>query len=212
MKKLCIFLALALALTAAAFAADNTQKTLPDGDETLFVYLVGGEEFAVSEDRKIEFETRNPDAVPVMVPVDGSEPTAAVFRNLTVTEELIAAVRKPGQSAQITLDRCDFEGVIEPAARSGGLFGGKAASPVSLTMENGSVWTVTGTSTLSKLTLDRSSRLEGAAMTVDGKPAEIEAGVFEGEIVLAPAGKTLSAVEIGGEAYVTLESLLEAMK
>ncbi len=55
---------------------------------------------------------------------------------------------------------------------------------LSLTLVNGSVWTVTETSYLTALTIDEASSIVGAAMTVDGVPTPIEAGTYTGEIVL----------------------------
>ena len=55
-----------------------------------------------------------------------------------------------------------------------------------LTLANGSVWTVTEESQLLSLTLDDSSSIVGT-MTVNGVATEIQAGTYEGEIVLSPA-------------------------
>ena len=62
-------------------------------------------------------------------------------------------------------------------------------NPVSLTLANGSVWTVTGDSYLASLTIDETSSIqgEGLTMTVDGVPTEIAPGTYAGEIVLSAA-------------------------
>ena len=56
---------------------------------------------------------------------------------------------------------------------------------VNLTLENGSVWTVTGESTLTSLTIDSTSSINGT-MTVDGAATPIAAGTYTGAIVLTP--------------------------
>ena len=213
MKKTAVLLTLLilLAFSGSAYAASE-QKTVTDKGETLYVYLLGGEEFAVKAADKIDFERKNPEAAPLMQDADETAPTAADFRRMTVTEALLNAVREDGRDADIRLNRCTYEGAITPEFKTGFLWSGKGESPVSLTLLNGSVWTVTAESRLTRLAIDRSSVIEGASMTVDGEETEITVGVYEGEIVLTPGEKTLSAVEINGEAYVTLESLLEAMK
>ena len=53
-----------------------------------------------------------------------------------------------------------------------------------LALTNGSVWTVSETSYLTELTIDETSTIEGAVMTVDGVETEIAAGTYAGEIVL----------------------------
>ncbi len=59
--------------------------------------------------------------------------------------------------------------------------------PVGLSLSNGSTWTVTGTSYLAELTIDETSAVIGAEMTVDGVATEIVPGSsYEGEIVLTP--------------------------
>lgn len=210
-RLLALLLALTVYLTAGAYAASE-QKTVTDKGETLYVYLLGGEEFAVKAADKIDFERKNPEAAPLMQDADETAPTAADFSRMTVTESLLNAMREDGRDAAITLNRCTYEGAITPEFRTGILWNAKGESPVSLTLLNGSRWTVTAESRLTRLAIDRSSVIEGASMTVDGEETEIAVGVYEGEIVLTPGEKTLSAVEINGEAYVTLESLLEAMK
>ena len=59
------------------------------------------------------------------------------------------------------------------------------AHGVSITLENGSAWTVTGESHLNGLTVDESSAVIGA-MTVDGVPTDIVPGEYFGDIVLTP--------------------------
>ncbi len=213
MKKIAVLSALLimLAFSVSAYAASE-QKTVTDKGETLYVYLLGGEEFAVRAVDKIDFERKNPEAAPLMQDADETASIAAEFRRMTVTDALLNAVREDGREADITLNRCTYEGAITPEFRTGRLWSGKGESPVSLTLLNGSVWTVTAESRLTKLAIDRGSSIEGATMTVDGEETEITVGVYEGDIVLSPAEKALSAVEINGEAYVTLDSLLQAMK
>ena len=63
---------------------------------------------------------------------------------------------------------------------------------LSLTLSNGSVWTVTEASYLTELTIDASSAIVGAdgaavTMTVDGAAVPVAAGTYAGEIVITPA-------------------------
>ena len=60
-------------------------------------------------------------------------------------------------------------------------------NPVVLNLTNGSVWTVTGVSYLASLTIDDTSAVEGAVMTVNGEQTELLPGTYEGEIILTPA-------------------------
>lgn len=57
-------------------------------------------------------------------------------------------------------------------------------NPVSLTLEDGAVWTVTGTSYLKNLTISQDSKVCGT-ITVDGKGVS-GAGTYTGEIVIKP--------------------------
>ena len=55
-----------------------------------------------------------------------------------------------------------------------------------ITLENGSVWTVTGESTLTSLVIGEGCTVNGV-MTVDGKEVTPEAGkTYEGTIVISP--------------------------
>ena len=73
-------------------------------------------------------------------------------------------------------------------------------NPVSVTMQNGSTWMITGSNYLTSLTLDESSSIKGMGlvMTVDGVETEIAPGTYTGEIVLtageAPARAESDAV------------------
>lgn len=58
---------------------------------------------------------------------------------------------------------------------------------VLLTMTNGSVWTVTGESYITRLEIDDSSSIQGI-MTVDGVATPIVPGTYTGEICLKPRG------------------------
>ena len=76
---------------------------------------------------------------------------------------------------------------------------------LALTMEN-AVWNVTKQSYLTSLVMDETSVINGI-MTVDGEPTEIEPGVFEGEIVIAPPPPP-SAATVDGEVFIRLDDLL----
>ena len=59
-------------------------------------------------------------------------------------------------------------------------------NPIYLTLTNGAVWNVTGTSYLSKLTVDNAS--VNGVVNVDGQETDISAGgSWEGTIVVTPA-------------------------
>jgi hypothetical protein len=62
-------------------------------------------------------------------------------------------------------------------------------NPVSLTLVKGSIWTVPGTSYISKLVIDESSSIIAVdgkvTMTVNGVATPIKAGTYEGRIVIA---------------------------
>ena len=67
--------------------------------------------------------------------------------------------------------------------------GYKAVHGVNLTLDSGSVWNVTGDSTLAALTIGEDAAIAGAGgesltMTVDGMEKEIKAGAYKGKIVL----------------------------
>ena len=69
---------------------------------------------------------------------------------------------------------------------------------LSLTLANGSTWTVTEDCYLTVLTLDASSAIVGPAggavtLTVDGVVTPIAAGTYEGELVLSPAAASAEA-------------------
>ena len=55
---------------------------------------------------------------------------------------------------------------------------------LALTLQNGAEWSVTETSYLTALTLDETSTITGATMTVDGVATPIAAGTYAGEIIL----------------------------
>ena len=77
-----------------------------------------------------------------------------------------------------------------------------------LTLE-GSSWTVTRDSYLTKLTIDATSVIEGV-MTVDGERTPIEPGIYEGEIVLSPDTE-VTVADIGDEVYLLLSDLVRAL-
>lgn len=78
---------------------------------------------------------------------------------------------------------------------------------------NGSVWTVTRDSYLTKLTLDETSTVNGV-ITVDGEPVDAAPGTYEGEIIVAPLpddGAVTTATDPAGDVYLLLEDLLKAL-
>ena len=58
---------------------------------------------------------------------------------------------------------------------------------LSLTLENGAVWTVAEDSYLTSLTIDETSSVECAGMTVDGVETPVAPGAYTGEIVVLAA-------------------------
>jgi len=57
---------------------------------------------------------------------------------------------------------------------------------VRVTLADGAVWHVSGTSYLNELTVGEGCRVDGA-LTVDGKPVDLSAGTYTGKLVLIPA-------------------------
>lgn len=101
------------------------------------------------------------------------------FDACTVTGVMTSAAADHLQD-ELYVDEKDYKlfGVLEhtpcPAVNNG----------VIVSLTNGSVWTVTGDSFLTSLTLDESSSVVGASMTVNGVDTPIKAGSYTGEIVL----------------------------
>ena len=82
-------------------------------------------------------------------------------------------------------------------------------NPVSLTMQNGSKWMVTGTNYLASLTIDETSSINGMGlkMTVNGVETPIAPGTYTGEVILTageaparPAGDAEIKAPVIGEA------------
>lgn len=208
---------------------------------TMYVYDTASGEVGVSAADMADFEKNNPDATPVLVDYVPQQTSTATFKNLSVDGDIYNAVWQAWQAVDVSFDKAEITGVISSAwanhvdADGNALPGGTVIeadssldchlgmgrvkntaapavnNPVYLTLENGSVWNVTGVSYLSKLTIDDSSAINGAVMTVNGEATPIEAGTYEGEIVIAPDSVTVTPVEIGGESYVSLKSLLAAL-
>lgn len=184
------------------------------------------------------FLAANPDAEPVMVEYEPQQTSTALFRDVAVTGDVYNAVWQAYQAVDVTFDNSAITGVISSAwanhvdADGSALPGGTVIeadstldahlgmgrvkntaapavnNPVYLTLENGAVWTVTGTSYLAKLTVDDTAAIEGATMTVNGVETAIEAGTYEGEIVLTPVGSGLAVTEFDGELYVKPSDVL----
>ena len=92
-------------------------------------------------------------------------------------------------------------------------------NPVSLTMQNGAKWMVTGDNYLASLTIDESSSIlgMGVTMTVNGKETPIEPGTYTGAIVLSagaaparPAGDAEMKAPVIGEAAQLAAASAEA--
>ncbi len=75
--------------------------------------------------------------------------------------------------------------------------GGRGLGGLEMELMNGSVWNVTGTGRLTKLTIGEGCALKGM-LTVNGRTVEAVPGVYEGEIVVMPL--TPLSAETSGEA------------
>ncbi len=182
----------------------------------LYVFDVDGEEIGVSADDYDAFVAENPDAVPVMVEYEPQQNCEAVFKNLSVEGDVYNAVWQAYQGLNVTFDNAEITGVISSAwanhvdAEGNALPGGTVIeadstldchlsigrvkntaaaavnNPVYLTLTNGTVWNVTGTSFLTKLTV--TGAVVNGNVTVDGEPIDISSGgSWEGDIVVTPA-------------------------
>ena len=182
----------------------------------MYVFDVNGEEVGVSADEYDAFVAENPTAEPVMVEYEPQKDCTAAFKNLSVEGDIYNAVWQAYQGLDVTFDDAEITGVISSAwanhvdADGNALPGGTVIeadssldchlgmgrvkntaapavnNPVRLTLQNGAVWTVTGTSYLAELTVDAASRIEGS-VTVNGAAADLSAGgSFTGSIVVTP--------------------------
>ena len=181
-----------------------------------YIYDVDGEEVGVTADEIEAFEAENPSAEPVIVDYVPQEAASATFKNLSVEGDVYNAVWEHWQALDVTFDNAQVTGVISSAwanhvdADGSPVPGGThiladtsldchlgfgrlkntvaptVNNPVYLTLENGAVWNVTGTSYLARLTVD-SAALNGV-VTVDGEAVDVSAGgTWEGEIIVEPA-------------------------
>lgn len=182
----------------------------------MYVFDVNGEEVGVSAAEYDAFVAENPTAEPVMVEYEPQQDCSATFKNLSVEGDIYNAVWQAYQAVDVTFDNAEITGVISSAwanhvdAEGNALPGGTVIeadssldchlgigrvkntaaptvnNPVYLTLENGAVWNVTGTSYLAKLTVD--SAVINGVVTVDGEAVDVSAGgSWEGDIVVAPA-------------------------
>ena len=182
----------------------------------MYVFDVNGEEVGVSADEYDAFVAENPTAEPVMVEYEPQKDCTAAFKNLSVEGDIYNAVWQAYQGLDVTFDDAEITGVISSAwanhvdADGNALPGGTVIpadssldchlgigrvkntaaavvnNPVYLTLENGAVWNVTGTSYLAKLTVDGAA--VNGVVTVDGSQIDTSAGgSWEGEIVVTPA-------------------------
>jgi hypothetical protein len=185
---------------------------------TYYVFELNGEEVGVTEEEYDAFVAENPDAVAVMVDYEPQETSTATFRNVTVTGDIYNAVWQAYQGVSVTFEDAEITGVISSAwanhvdADGNVLPGGtvieadssldahlgmgrvkntaaKAVNnPVYLTLGEGAVWNVTGTSYLSELTVDAGAVINGT-VTVDGVAVDAAAGgSWSGDIVVVPVG------------------------
>lgn len=183
---------------------------------TMYVFDVDGEEVGVSAEEYDAFTAQNPTAEPVMVEYEPQQDCSATFKNLAVEGDIYNAVWRAYQAVDVTFDNAEITGVISSAwanhvdTEGNALPGGTVIeadssldchlgigrvkntaapavnNPVYLTLENGAVWNVTGTSYLAKITVD--GAVINGAVTVDGKAVDVSAdGSWEGDIVVTPA-------------------------
>ncbi len=74
-------------------------------------------------------------------------------------------------------DNCEELGEVENTAQP------VVNNGVIVTLKNGAVWNVAGTSYLSSLTIDESSKVVGT-LTVDGKETPVVPGTYTGALTL----------------------------
>lgn len=182
----------------------------------MYVFDMNGEEVGVSAAEVDAFVAANPDAAPVMVEYTPQTDCDATFKNLSVEGDIYNAVWQAYQGVDVTFDNAEITGVISSAwanhvdADGTALPGGTVIeadssldchlgvgrvkntaaptvnNPVYLTMANGAVWNVTGTSYLARLTVD--GAVVNGIVTVDGKEVDASVGgSWEGDIVVTPA-------------------------
>ena len=187
----------------------------------MYVFDQNGQEVGVSKADYAAFTVANPAARPVMVEYEPQQDCTALFKNLTVSGDIYNASWQAYQGLDVTFDNAQITGVISasqarhvdgdgnvlpggtviPADSSldchlgmGRLKNTAAPTindPVYLTLENGAVWNVTGTSYLKRLTVTRAA--VNGTVTVDGVPVDTSlGGTWEGEIVVSPAAGSVT--------------------
>jgi hypothetical protein len=125
-------------------------------------------------------------------------------RNLTVTLD-----NTTWSGASLVWDAADWNAYWDYAKGESGVYWcdldsetyNVAHHGTSLTLENGSVWTVTADSALDSLTIGADCAVVCAQATVDGQPVVLEAGnTYEGDIRLtAAAGSQEATAPVGGD-------------
>ena len=181
-----------------------------------YIYNVDGEEVGVTAANIESFEAENPTAEPVIVDYEPQEDCVAAFKNLTVEGDVFNAVWEHYQALDLTFDNAAITGMITSAwanhvdADGNPVPGGThiladtsldchlgfgrlkntpaetVNNPIYLTLTNSAVWNVTGTSYLTKLTVDGAS--VNGIVTLDGQEIDVSAGgSWEGAIVVIPA-------------------------
>ncbi len=193
----------------------QVQKTYSEGfpPTTYYVFELDGEEVGYTAD---ELDDVDPAAVPVMVDYEPQEDCTALFQNLSVEGDVYNSVWAAYQALDVTFDNATITGVISSSwanhvdADGNALPGGTVIEadstldchlgvgrvkntaaatvndPVYLTLENGSVWNVTGVSYLTELTVDETSTVAGIVL-VDGEAVDVTGGgTWAGEIIVSP--------------------------
>ncbi len=100
------------------------------------------------------------------------------FTNATVTGRITAAKARH-RVARVDKTNCEELGELDFTARA------SINNGVIVTLEAGSVWTVTDTSYLTKLVIADGAQVNAKSMTVDGVETPIVPGTYTGKIVLA---------------------------
>ena len=107
---------------------------------------------------------------------DGVRNMALTFDNATVTG-IISASKALHRVEKVFKDNCEELGEVvntaQPVVNNG----------VIVTLKNGSVWNVAGTSYLSSLTVEEGAAVVGS-LTVDGKETQIVPGTYTGNLVV----------------------------
>ena len=101
---------------------------------------------------------------------------ALTFDN-TVVNGIISASKALHRVEKVCKENCEELGEVINTAQN------VVNNGVIVTLKNGSVWNVAGTSYLSSLTIEEGSQVVGT-LTVDGAETELKPGTYTGDLVV----------------------------